>query len=129
MLVAFAERAAADHSTVDIWHHGGAMARGGADETAYGRRDARYLVTLEDICLLLVDDADNIAWGRDCISALSAENTGGLYQNFPGFAGEAPAEMLYGENLQRLQELERRFDPENLFRRNQNIRPSGTGGA
>ncbi len=52
---------------------------------------------------------------------------GGLYLNFPGFGEEKDALVRagYGANYDRLVELKNRYDPTNLFRMNQNIRPTG----
>ncbi len=53
-------------------------------------------------------------------------SSGGMYLNFPGFLEEGD-QMLrdaYGENHERLVALKNRYDPTNLFRLNQNIKPT-----
>ena len=53
-------------------------------------------------------------------------SSGSLYVNFSGFGeeGESLVRAIYGENYERLARLKQRYDPDNLFRLNQNIRPS-----
>jgi len=128
LLVKHAERAPSDHATIDIWYHGGAVARPSADATAYGRRDVPYLVNPEANWERPEDDEVNIAWVRTCLSELEAHSAGGLYLNFPGFQeeGEAMTKAAYGNNYARLVALKTKYDSTNFFRLNANIRPEGT---
>lgn len=125
LLVKHAELAPSDHSTIDIWFNGGAMGRVGASDTAYGRRDIPYLVNPEANWEHPQDDGANVAWARACLADLEGYSTGGLYLNFPGFLeeGEALVRSSYGQNYARLVALKQQYDPQNLFRRNPNIRP------
>jgi FAD/FMN-containing dehydrogenase len=114
-------------SDIVVWHHGGAMSRVGETETAYGGRDAGFLVTGEASW----DDPSlsnaAIAWGRAFWDAIGPHSTGGLYLNFAGLA-EEKEELVragYGVNYDRLSALKAKYDPANLFRMNLNIAPSG----
>jgi len=113
-------------SDIVIWHNGGAMSEVGESATAYGGRDAPFLVTGEASWddPSLTDDA--IAWGRDFWAAMGRHSTGGLYLNFPGLGEEKEALVRagYGVNYDRLAELKTKYDPENLFRMNLNIAPA-----
>jgi FAD/FMN-containing dehydrogenase len=114
-------------TTIDIWHHGGAMSRVGAADTAFGRRDAPYMVSFSSTWTDPNAADANITWARDGWAAIhSHSSTGGLYLNFPGFGEEHDAlvRAAYGPNYDRLVELKNRYDPANLFRFNQNIRPT-----
>jgi FAD/FMN-containing dehydrogenase len=114
-------------SGVTFWHLGGAMGRVADDATAYGRRQAPYLLTTEASWDAPAADADNIAWSREWLAALQPYSRGGSYLNFPGF-GEDREAMLrasYGPNYDRLIDLKTKYDPENLFRMNLNIPPRG----
>jgi FAD/FMN-containing dehydrogenase len=109
-----------------IWHHGGAISRVPESETAYGGRDATFLVTGEVSWSDPAQSDDAIAWGREFWNAMGKYSTGGLYLNFPGF-GEEKDELVragYGANYDRLVELKRKYDPANLFRMNLNIAPA-----
>jgi hypothetical protein len=110
-----------------IWHHGGAMQRVPESETAYGGRDATFLVTGEVSWTDPAQSDEAIAWGREFWSAMGKYSTGGLYLNFPGL-GEEKDELVragYGPNYDRLVELKQKYDPDNLFRMNLNIAPAG----
>ncbi len=126
-LMEHAEAAPSDHSTIDVWFQGGAMGRVGAEESAFGERSSPILLGIEanweeDPG----DDETNIAWARGCYSDLRRFSGGGVYLNFPGFLEEGQDLMrdAYGENYQRLVALKNQYDPANLFRLNQNIKPT-----
>jgi FAD/FMN-containing dehydrogenase len=127
-LMEHAEAAPSDHSTIDVWFQGGAMGRVGADESAFGDRSAPILLGIE---ANWEDDPEedeaNIAWARGCYSDLRRFSGGGLYLNFPGFLEEGQGLMrdAYGDNYERLVVLKNQYDPANLFRLNQNIKPTG----
>jgi FAD/FMN-containing dehydrogenase len=106
-----------------LWHHGGAMRRVPAEATAFGRRDAPYLVSLDSSWVDPEETERNITWTREAWTALHRYSSGGVYLNFPGF-GEEKEELLraaYGANYERLTELKAQYDPTNLFRMNFNI--------
>lgn len=123
----YAKLAPSDHSTIDIWYHGGAVAKMTEEATAYGRRDIPYLVNPEANWDDPKDDAANIAWARDLLKALTPYSEANLYLNFPGFLEEGDAMMrsAFGKNYERLVELKTKYDPQNVFRINQNIKPKG----
>jgi FAD/FMN-containing dehydrogenase len=110
-----------------IWHHGGAMQQVPESETAYGGREATFLVTGEVSWTDPAQSDEAIAWGREFWAAMGEYSTGGLYLNFPGL-GEEKDELVragYGSNYDRLVELKQKYDPDNLFRMNLNIAPAG----
>ena len=70
------------------------------------------------------DDAANIAWTRELRSALEPFTTGRVYVNFIGDEGEERVVASFGtEGYRRLQALKDRYDPGNLFRTSQNVKP------
>ena len=102
------------------------MSRPAPEATAYGRRDAPYLVTAEATWTDAARNDANIHWARELVTAMRPFSRGGLYLNFAGF-GEEKEVMLrdaYGPNYDRLMALKARYDPDNLFRMNLNIRPT-----
>ncbi len=125
-LIAHAEAAPSDHSTIDVWYQGGAMSRVGAGETAFGDRSAPYLLGIEANWEEPEDDEANVAWARETVADMRRFSDGGTYLNFPGFLEEGQEMMrdAYGENYERLVALKNEHDPANLFRMNQNIRPT-----
>jgi FAD/FMN-containing dehydrogenase len=127
-VVSHAEAAPSDHSTIDVWYHGGAMERVGAAETAFGDRSARIWIAPEANWQDPSDDDANIAWAREVVDDVRRTSGGsGAYLNFPGLLeeGERQVREAFGDNYERLVALKTAYDPQNLFRVNQNIPPSG----
>jgi FAD/FMN-containing dehydrogenase len=114
-------------SLMGLWHlGGGAAGRVGADATAFGRRTAPYLLSFDTTWTDAADSERCVAWTRNAWSAMHRYSDGGLYLNFAGFGEEKEALVRagYGANYERLAQLKRRYDPDNLFRMNQNIQPT-----
>lgn len=109
-----------------IWKFGGAMQRVAADATAFGDRSAPFMLSLDAIWSDKKDDEANIAWVRDTWTDMQRHSTGRLYLNFPGFGeDQSLVKNALGESTYaRLQQVKRKYDPENLFRLNQNILPA-----
>jgi hypothetical protein len=69
-------------------------------------------------------DETNIGWGRRTMDALTPYTTAGHYVNDVVESGEDVVRQIYGETkYDRLSALKRRWDPENVFRLNQNVKP------
>jgi len=127
-LVEQIEAAPSGHSTIDLWLNGGAMSAVAPDATAFGPRDPGYLLSPEANWEHAADDAENIAWARDVLASVDAEAAGGSYLNFPGMFEEGATliRTSFGPTYDRLAELKREYDPDNVFRRNQNVAPAAT---
>jgi FAD/FMN-containing dehydrogenase len=70
-------------------------------------------------------DAEHIAWAKDALATMRDHATGGIYLNFIGDEGQDRVRAAYGErNYARLAQIKRRYDPDNIFHRNQNIKPA-----
>lgn len=104
---------------------GGAMSRIPEDATAYGDRGALYNLSIDTTWDDPADDEKMIAWTRDAWSKIHDLTGGGVYLNFAGLGEDNDnlARGAYGRNYERLQEVKRRYDPDNLFRGNVNITP------
>jgi len=103
-------------------HLGGATSRVAADATAYPHRDAEFLVNVVARWDEPERDGECIDWARSSYDALTEYSTDGTYVNFISEdAGEE--RFAYRENYDRLVELKTEYDPENLFRLNQNVAP------
>jgi FAD/FMN-containing dehydrogenase len=102
----------------------GAAARVGEDETAFGGRDAGHTCNITAATASAEGFDEEREWVRDFWSALEPYHTG-AYVNFLMEEGEERVREAYGpEKYDRLKALKRRWDPENLFRVNQNISPT-----
>jgi len=113
----------------DIHQLGGAFGRVDEDATAFGNRDARYILNVWGVWKDKADDARQIAWVRDFTDAMAPHARGGHYTNFLG-AEEAQELRLQTRDSyppatwDRLVALKDEWDPDNLFRLNHNIPPS-----
>jgi FAD/FMN-containing dehydrogenase len=72
------------------------------------------------------DDQKCIAWAREFLKASAQFASGGAYVNFMTEDEGDRISAVYGPNYQRLVEIKRKYDPDNLFHFNQNIRPNLT---
>jgi FAD/FMN-containing dehydrogenase len=99
---------------------GGATKRVAADAMAYPHRDADFVMNVHTRWDDPAEDQRCIAWAREFFNATAPHATGGVYVNFITEDEERVA-AAYGGNYDRLADIKRRYDPENLFRLNQNI--------
>jgi FAD/FMN-containing dehydrogenase len=112
------------HAEVFIAHLGGAVSRVPSDETAYAHRDAEFVVNIHGHWTDPADDEAGIAWARGLFDALTPHAAGGVYVNFLSDEGAERVQDAYPPAVwSRLVEVKRRYDPENVFRLNQNIPP------
>ena len=103
---------------------GGAMQRG---NTAYAHRDALYNFILVAQWLDPKESQRHVRWTRDLWEAFQPYSTGGFYVNDIGREEDDGADRVraaYGANYERLAALKKQYDPGNLFRHNQNIKPA-----
>jgi FAD/FMN-containing dehydrogenase len=123
-VLAAVERLPSPHAEVLIAHLGGAISRVENDLTAYAHRDAEYVVNLHGHWTDPADDEAGVAWARDLFDAIAPHATGGTYVNFLSEEGPERVQDAYPPAVwSRLVEVKRRYDPDNLFRLNQNIPP------
>ena len=69
-------------------------------------------------------DGSFIAWARKLFDAVAPHALGTAYTNFMPEDETGRVEAAYGAGYRRLSEIKRKYDPDNLFRMNQNIRPA-----
>ena len=108
-----------------IEHFHGAMCRVDATATAFPFREPGYNLVMTGQWSDPADTAANLAWVRDTFAALEPYTAPKAYVNYLGDDESARVASAYGPNLDRLVEIKRRYDPENLFRLNHNIDPAG----
>jgi FAD/FMN-containing dehydrogenase len=125
-LVGAAQDLSSPRSEILAFPLGGAVARVPADATAFGDRTAPWMVWVSAQWTDPAEDDRHREWARELSRALSPSTTGGVYVNaIGGDATEARRLAAFGgpEKLERLRELKRIWDPDNLFRLNQNVEP------
>ena len=108
-----------------VLHLEGALNERPADDGAVGNRDARYVLGVKGIWAQGDPSAGRFSqWVRDAGARLRPWSTGATYINFQtADEGDDRVRATYGANYDRLVEVKRRYDPDNLFRANRNIRP------
>jgi FAD/FMN-containing dehydrogenase len=113
-------------SMVNLFHMGGAIAAIDPEATAFATRTAAYMVSIDGLWTDEIGDDEGIAWVRSAWQEIAEHGTGDVYLNFTGRADEAATagvDSAYGRNLRRLAEIKGVYDPDNLFRINNNIVP------
>ena len=116
-----AARLASPISQVELLALGGAIARVGEQATAFPFRQARWLINIPATWRDAADDEREIAWARATYAAVKPFLSDGTYVNFMGDDEEAAG--AYGRTIERLQQVKAVYDPDNVFRLNQNIQP------
>jgi FAD/FMN-containing dehydrogenase len=107
-------------------HFHGAMSRVPADATAFSDRKAAFNVAIVGTTLDPAENEKCRTWARQVTEDLKPFSTGGVYVNYLGVGDdESRVPEAFGANYQRLQSLKQKYDPQNLFRANQNIKPAG----
>jgi FAD/FMN-containing dehydrogenase len=122
-LVEFAGRLPTAECEIFIANVGGAMARVPVEATAFAGRDANFVMNVHTRWQEARDDARCIGWAREFYNATRPYASSTAYVNFlPDEDGERLS-STYGGNYAKLREIKAKYDPENVFRVNQNIKP------
>lgn len=104
---------------------GGEVARVPETATALTNRDVSWITHPFAVWEDEADNDKNIAWARSFRRDISQFATGGVYLNFIGDEGEDRVRAAYGDaKYKRLSEIKGEWDPKNIFRGNQNIKPA-----
>ena len=110
--------------SISLWTQGGATAEVEEDAMAFTGRGAAYWLGADALWVEEERDADHIAWGRAAMAALKPFTRAGHYVNDMVEQGDDIVRSIYGDaKYARLRALKRVYDPDNVFRLNQNIRP------
>jgi FAD/FMN-containing dehydrogenase len=111
------------NATVHIYPINGACHRVAPDATAFAYRDATFATVIAGMWPDAADNERNIAWVRDFYEATAPHSEEGGYVNFMSDDDQDRVSVNYGQNYDRLVDVKRKYDPDNLFHLNQNIRP------
>ena len=95
-----------------------------AGDTAFTDRQVRYALNVIGMWTEPAEAEDHVGWTRGLWQTVRPFATGGAYPDFMGADDQERVRAAYGARAYaRLQELKRAYDPTNLFRLNQNVRP------
>jgi FAD/FMN-containing dehydrogenase len=122
-LTDFAGRLPTAECEIFIANVGGAMARVPVDATAFAGRDAKFVMNVHTRWQEARDDARCIGWAREFYDATRPYASSTAYVNFLSEEDGERLSSTYGGNYARLSEIKAKYDPENVFRVNQNIKP------
>ena len=104
-------------------HFHGAVTRIGPTDTAVPHREVGWNLLIPAEWMDPADTEANIAWTKDTFAALSEHFSGGRWLNYLGDDQDDAIRSAYGPNYDRLVEVKRRYDPDNVFHLNHNIVP------
>jgi hypothetical protein len=126
VLMDHAAKITSPHSSILLFQLGGALARFGETDTPAGNRNAAYVLNVAASWEDSEQTDEQVTWARGCWSAMQQFSTGGVNVNFlTGEEGNQRVRAAYGAaNYERLVGLKNKYDPQNMFRLNQNIPPS-----
>ncbi len=119
-----ASKAQSPFAGIHIHHLGGAVTREVGGPTALGRRDAPYNVNLINTWPNPAENEQQVRWVRNVWQSIQPFKSEGAYINFMDGDDQSRVQAAYGSNYQRLAVIKAKYDPENLFRLNQNIKPA-----
>ncbi|WP_300439185.1 FAD-dependent oxidoreductase [Christiangramia sp.] len=111
------------HSTTHLYPINGAVHEISPGDTAWINREARYSQVIVGVSPEASDAERITTWCKDYYNALKPYAAGGAYVNFMMEEEEGRVKDSYGINFKRLGQIKKKYDPENFFHINQNIKP------
>lgn len=111
------------HSTMHLYPVNGAASRVGKTDTPWNYRDATWAMVIVGVDPDPANKEKITTWTKQYWEKLHPYSAGGAYVNFMMDEGEERVKATYGENYERLVTIKRKYDPNNMFRVNQNINP------
>jgi FAD/FMN-containing dehydrogenase len=122
-IVTYAARLPSSQCEIFIGTIGAQTTRVAPDAMAYASRDANYVMNVHGRWESAAEDARGIAWAREFFAKSQPFASGGAYINFLTQDETDRVAFAYGAAYKRLRKLKKKYDPTNLFRMNQNIKP------
>jgi FAD/FMN-containing dehydrogenase len=122
--VQYAEQLPTWKSTMHLYPIDGVAGRVPKDATAWNYRDAKWGMVMVGVSPDPADNERMIEWTRSYWNDLHPYSAGGAYVNMMMEEGEDRVRASYGEHYDRLARIKAKYDPNNLFRVNQNITPA-----
>jgi FAD/FMN-containing dehydrogenase len=123
-MIEFAGKLRSPQCEIFIGLIAGAANRVPADAMAYGHRDAKFVLNVPARWDQKKEDERCISWARGFFQASAPFASAGAYVNFMTEEESGRVAAAYGANYDRLAQIKKQYDPDNLFHLNQNIKPS-----
>ena len=122
--IAFGQKLPTMHSTMHLYPINGAVHRKAELDMAWSFRQANWAEVIVGVDPDPIHNNEIITWTKDYWNALHPFSAGGAYINFMMDEGQERIRATYRNNYDKLVQIKNKYDPENLFRVNQNIVPS-----
>ncbi|HEV2227285.1 MAG TPA: FAD-binding oxidoreductase [Nitrososphaerales archaeon] len=122
--VAHTRNVPSQHSQIAVEYYHGAYSRVKPDETAYPHRLTGWNLAIGGSWLDASESERNISWVRAFWDDIEPLMSGGVYVNFMSAGEDDRVNVAYGKNYDRLVSVKNTYDPTNLFKVNENIKPS-----
>jgi hypothetical protein len=119
----FGEMLPTPHSTMHLYPINGAAQNVGPGETPWGYRSANWSQVIVGVDPDQSNNEKLISWTKDYYDTIHPYSAGGAYVNFMMEEGQDRVKASYGDNYTRLSQIKKKYDPENFFSVNQNIKP------
>ena len=126
LIISKANQAPAPQSLISIRNLHGAISRVPENATAFGDRSGRFLVSIDTMWTEDNDNDNCIQWTRKFFNELKGYSNGQVYFNFNSdmSGSENLAMDAFGSNFKQLTDIKTKYDPDNFFRVNANIKPN-----
>lgn len=124
LMVEYAGKLPSPHCEIFITYLEGKSNTVPVNAMAYPSRDLKYILNVHGRWEDAKQDKECINWARDFFNATSKFASSGAYVNFMTEEEKDRVAKAYGPNYDRLVQIKKKYDPENLLRHNQNIKPS-----
>jgi FAD/FMN-containing dehydrogenase len=119
------EKSPSKETVLFVEHYHGMMRRIHQNDTAFGHRNADYGLLIVSNWLNQNDASENVKWARSFSTAMQPFSNNTVYVNYLGEEGDEHVKSAYElTNYERLVSLKNKYDPENFFRLNHNIKPT-----
>jgi len=112
------------HSTMHLYPINGAAHRADSSETAWSYREANFTQVIVGVDPDPANNEKTIRWSKEYWKALHPHSAGGAYVNMIMDEGQERVQAAYRDNYPRLAQVKAKYDPQNLFHVNQNIKPA-----
>ncbi|RPI91005.1 MAG: FAD-binding oxidoreductase [Chloroflexi bacterium] len=123
--IQYAKQLPTVHSTMHLYPINGAAQGVDKKDTAWSYRDANFVQVIVGVDPDPANNERMIAWSKEYWRTLHPFSAGGGYVNMMMDEGQERVKAAYRDNYARLAQVKAKYDPQNLFRLNQNIKPAG----
>jgi FAD/FMN-containing dehydrogenase len=121
-IIEFARKLPSPHCEIFLPLMSGAVNRVPSNAMAYGHRDVQFVLNVHGRWDEAAQDETCIAWAREFFNASAPFASTGAYVNFMSGDEDGRVAAAYGANYDRLKQIKQKYDPENIFHNNQNIK-------